>query len=92
MTNQAETNTNFYDALKTRDDVALGSRKRILYTSLTTYYDFEVKYQNTNMELGYVIRDKLHTAIYLEQDKNYLQSMDGSIFDLTPGVNATELT
>ena len=92
LTNQFENDTNFYDALKIRDDISLSSNKRILYTSIINYNDFEIMYRNTNMQLGYVIRDQLHTAIYLNQKKNYLKSMDGSIFDLTQGINATLLT
>jgi hypothetical protein len=44
------------------------------------------------MTLEYVIRDRLHTAIFLDQKKNTLQSMDGSDFGLSPNQSASELT
>lgn len=44
------------------------------------------------MTLEYVIRDRLHTVIFLNQKNNHLQSMDGSEFLLTPKLSAVELT
>ena len=44
------------------------------------------------MNLEYVIRDRLHTAIYLNQEKNRLESMDGSIFNLPQNITAKVLT
>ena len=45
-----------------------------------------------DMYLDYVIRNRLHTAIYLNQEKNYLESMDGSKFNLPQNINASKLT
>ena len=44
------------------------------------------------MTLDYVIRDRLHTAIFLGQKRNFLQSMDGSVFNLPDNYPAKELT
>ena len=44
------------------------------------------------MTLDYVIRDRLHTAIFLGQKANLLESMDGSLFDLPDNQSAKELT
>ena len=44
------------------------------------------------MTLDYVIRDRLHTAIFLSQKKNALESMDGSLFYLSQNISSEELT
>ena len=83
---------NFYDALRFRTDLRLNSNKRILYTSIKNIEAFKQKYKQTDMTLDYVIRDRLHTAIFLGQKENFLESMDGSLFDLPDNYPAKELT
>ena len=83
---------NFYDALSFRTDLRLNSNKRILYTSIKNIEAFKQKYKQTDMTLDYVIRDRLHTAIFLGQKGNFLESMDGSLFDLPDNYSAKELT
>ena len=83
---------NFYDALRFRTDLRLNSNKRILYTSIKNIEAFKQKYKQTDMTLDYVIRDRLHTAIFLGQKGNLLESMDGSLFDLPDNQSAKELT
>ena len=79
---------NFYDALRFRTDLRLNSKKRILYTSIKNIEAFKQKYKQTDMTLDYVIRDRLHTAIFLGQKGNLLESMDGSLFDLPDNQSA----
>lgn len=86
------TKKNFYDALRFRTDLRLNSNKRILYTSIKNIEAFKQKYKQTDMTLDYVIRDRLHTAIFLGQKRNFLQSMDGSVFNLPDNYPAKELT
>ena len=83
---------NFYDALRERSDLNFSSNKRILYTTIKNLEDFQKNYQDSEMNLEYVIRDRLHTAIYLNQEKNRLESMDGSIFNLPQNITAKVLT
>ncbi len=83
---------NFHDALRQRSDLNFGRNIRILYTTIKNLEEFKKTYQDSDMYLDYVIRNRLHTAIYLNQEKNYLESMDGSIFDLTQNINASKLT
>ena len=83
---------NFYDALRFRTDLRLNSSKRILYTSIKNIEAFKQKYKQTDMTLDYVIRDRLHTAIFLGQKGNFLESMDGTLFDLKDNYPAKELT
>lgn len=85
-------NENFYDALRFRTDLKLNSNKRILFTSIKNIEEFKQKYKQTEMTLDYVIRDRLHTAIFLGQKRNFLQSMDGSVFNLPDNYPAKELT
>ena len=85
-------NENFYDALRFRTDLKLNSNKRILFTSIKNIQEFKQKYKQTDMTLDYVIRDRLHTAIFLGQKRNFLQSMDGSVFNLPDNYPAKELT
>ena len=85
-------NENFYDALRFRTDLKLNSNKRILFTSIKNIEEFKQKYKQTDMTLDYVIRDRLHTAIFLGQKRNFLQSMDGSVFNLPDNYPAKELT
>lgn len=82
----------FYDALRFRTDLRLNVNKRILYTSIENIEEFDQKYKETNMTLNHVIRDRLHTAIFLNQKKNHLKSMDGSEFRLSQNLSAQELT
>ena len=86
------TKKNFYDALRFRTDLRLNSNKRILYTSIKNIEAFKQKYEKTDMTLDYVIRYRLHTAIFLGQNRNFLQSMDGSVFNLPDNYPAKELT
>ena len=87
-----EEDGNFYDALRKRSDLNFSSNKRILYTTIKNLEDFQKNYQDSEMNLEYVIRDRLHTAIYLNQEKNRLESMDGSIFNLPQNITAKVLT
>ena len=87
-----EEDENFYDALRQRTDLNFGRNIRILHTSIKNFEEFQKNYQDSDMHLDYVIRNRLHTAIYLNQEKNYLESMDGSIFNLTQNINASKLT
>ena len=83
---------NFFDAKRFRTDIKFNSNKRILFTTLENIMPFDQKYKGTEMSLEYVIRDRLHTAIFLNQKKNYLKSMDGSEFRLSQNLSAVELT
>tara|TARA_B100001059_G_scaffold216675_1_gene235251 strand:+ start:20548 stop:21009 length:462 start_codon:yes stop_codon:yes gene_type:complete len=83
---------NFFDAKRFRTDLKFNSNKRILFTTLENIMPFDQKYKGTEMSLEYVIRDRLHTAIFLNQKKNYLKSMDGSEFRLSQNLSAVELT
>ena len=87
-----EEDVNFYDALRQRTDLNFGRNIRILHTSIKNFEEFQKNYQDSDMHLDYVIRNRLHTAIYLNQEKNYLESMDGSIFNLPQNINASKLT
>jgi hypothetical protein len=87
-----EQNEDFFDALRLRSDLNLGANKRILYTTIDDIKAFDQNYKGTEMSLEYVIRDRLHTAIFLNQKKNQLQSMDGSEFGLSQKLSAVELT
>ena len=87
-----EEDVNFYDALRQRTDLNFGRNIRILHTTIKNFQDFQKNYQDSDMHLDYVIRNRLHTAIYLNQEKNYLESMDGSIFDLPQNISALTLT
>ena len=83
---------NFFDAKRFRTDIKFNSNKRILFTTLENILAFDQKYKGTEMSLEYVIRDRLYTAIFLNQKKNYLKSMDGSEFRLSQNLSAVELT
>ena len=87
-----EEDVNFYDALRQRSDLNFGRNIRILYTTIKNFEEFQKKHQDSDMYLDYVIRNRLHTAIYLNQEKNYLESMDGSKFNLPQNINASKLT
>lgn len=89
---EMEQNEDFFDALRLRSDLNLGANKRILYTTIDDIKAFDQNYKGTEMSLEYVIRDRLHTAIFLNQKKNQLQSMDGSEFGLSQKLSAVELT
>ena len=67
--NAIEEDGNFYDALRVRSDLNFASNKRILYTTIKNLEDFQKNYQDSEMNLEYVIRNRLHTAIYLNQEK-----------------------
>ena len=92
LSEKMEQNKDFFDALRLRTDLNLGANKRILYTTIDDIKDFDQNYKGTEMSLEYVIRDRLHTAIFLNQKKNQLQSMDGSEFGLSQRLSAVELT
>ena len=83
---------NFFDAKRLRTDLKFNYNKRILFTTIENIQAFDQKYKGTDMSLEFVIRDRLHTAIFLNQKKNYLKSMDGSEFRLSQKLSAVELT
>tara|TARA_B100000963_G_scaffold359000_1_gene385078 strand:+ start:441 stop:896 length:456 start_codon:yes stop_codon:yes gene_type:complete len=82
----------FFDALRLRTDLNFESQKRILFTTIKDIESFRQQFKGGEMTLEYVIRDRLHTAIFLNQKKNNLVSMDGSKFSLSQNLSATELT
>ena len=92
MAVKIDENSDFFDALRLRSDLRFRIQKRILFTTIGDIEAFHQKYKDTEMTLEYVIRDRLHTAIFLDQKKNTLQSMDGSDFGLSPNQSASELT
>ena len=89
---EIESQDNFFDALRLRTDLSFDTNKRILYTTIDNIETFTEKYKGTEMTLDYVIRDRLHTAIFLSQKKNVLESMDGSLFYLSQNISSEELT
>lgn len=92
MPGKIEENRDFFDALRLRSDLRFQIQKRVLFTTIGDIEAFHQKYKDTEMTLEYVIRDRLHTAIFLHQKKNTLQSMDGSEFGLSSNQSASELT
>ena len=93
MTGQINNNNKlFFDALKVRNDLNFKSNKRILYTNIQKIDSFDQKYKKTNLTLNFIIRNKLHTAIFINQKKNYLKSMDGSIINFSNNLDAKQLT
>ena len=82
----------FFDALRLRTDLNFESQKRILYTTIKDIKAFRKQYRGSQMTMEYVIRDRLHTAIFLNQEKNYLESMDGSEFNLPENISVNDLT
>jgi len=93
MTGQSNNNNKlFFDALKVRNDLNFKSNKRILYTNIQKIDSFDQKYKKTNLTLNFIIRNKLHTAIFINQEKNYLKSMDGSIINFSNNLDAKQLT
>lgn len=92
MAVKIDENSDFFDALRLRSDLRFQIQKRVLFTTIVDIEAFHQKYKDTEMTLEYVIRDRLHTAIFLHQKKNTLQSMDGSDFGLSPNQSASELT
>ena len=92
MTGQINNNKLFFDALKVRNDLNFKSNKRILYTNIQKIDSFDQKYKKTNLTLNFIIRNKLHTAIFINQKKNYLKSMDGSIINFSNNLDAKKLT
>ena len=93
MTGQSNNNNKlFFDALKVRNDLNFKSNKRILYTNIQKIDSFDQKYKKTNLTLNFIIRNKLHTAIFINQKKNYLKSMDGSIINFSNNLDAKQLT
>lgn len=92
MAVKIDENSDFFDALRLRSDLRFQIQKRVLFTTIGDIEAFHQKYKDTEMTLEYVIRDRLHTAIFLHQKKNTLQSMDGSDFGLSPNQSASELT
>ena len=89
---EIESQDNFFDALRLRTDLSFDTNKRILYTTIDNIETFTEKYKGTEMTLDYVIRDRLHTAIFLSQKKNVLESMDGSLFYLSQNISSEQLT
>ena len=89
---EIESQNNFFDALRLRTDLSFDTNKRILFTTIDNIETFTEKYKGTEMTLDYVIRDRLHTAIFLSQKKNVLESMDGSLFYLSQNISSEELT
>jgi len=92
MSIKIEENSDFFDALRLRSDLRFEIQKRVLFTTINDIEAFRQIYKDTEMTLEYVIRDRLHTAIFLNQKKNTLQSMDGSDFGLYRNQSASELT
>ncbi len=92
ITEEMESQNNFFDALRVRSDLDFDTNKRILFTTINNIEAFNEKYKGTKMTLDYVIRDRLHTAIFLSQNKNSLESMDGSLFNLSQNISSEELT
>ena len=82
----------FFDALRLRTDLNFESQKRILYTTIKDIKAFRKQYRGSQMTMEYVIRDRLHTAIFLNQEKNYLESMDGTEFSLPENISVNDLT
>ena len=70
-----ERDSDFFDALKFRKDLNFNFSKRILYTTIKDIKAFNQMYKDTDMSLEFIIRDRLHTAIFLNQKKNHLQSL-----------------
>ena len=89
---EMESQDNFFDALRERTDLGFDTNKRILFTSIDNIAAFGENYKGTEMTLDYVIRDRLHTAIFLRQNNNVLESMDGSLFNLSQNISSKELT
>ena len=89
---QINNNKLFFDALKKKNGLYFKSDKRILYTNIKKINSFDEKYKNTNLTLNFIIRNELHTAIFVDQKENYLKSMDGSIFNFPKSLNAKQLT
>ena len=84
--------THYYDAMSIREDLNFKNNKRVLYTKLSDIEEFNVAYEESELTLNRVLREKLHTAIVVNQKENILESMDGTRFMLQTNVSATELT
>ena len=64
---------------------------RILRTTISEANQFDQKYGNTDLTLGYVLRYYFYTAIDLDSDRSELISMDKSSFKLNITENPEEL-
>ena len=64
---------------------------RVLKTTISDKSLFQQYYNNTNLNLDYVIRYHFYTSIELNSEKNQLISMDGTKFNLS-SKNALDLT
>lgn len=71
MAVKIDENSYFFDALRLRSDLRFQIQKRVLFTTIGDIEAFHQKYKDTEMTLEYVIRDRLHTAIFLHQKKKY---------------------
>ena len=71
---QINNNKLFFDALKKKNGLYFKSDKRILYTNIKKINSFDEKYKNTNLTLNFIIRNELHTAIFVDQKENYFRS------------------
>lgn len=64
---------------------------RILKTTISEANQFDQKYGNTDLTLGYVLRYYFYTAIDLDSDRSELISMDKSSFKLKSTETPEEL-
>ena len=65
---------------------------RILKTTISDASQFDQKYGNTDLTIGYVLRFYFYTAIDLNAESNELISMNIQSFDLQETENAEQLT
>ena len=86
------TSNHIHLALQEREGVLLKNATRKLYTKIPTIDAFDIPYQTSDLSLNVVIREKLHTAIIVQQSENILESMDGTRFLLPAAASAEELT
>ena len=64
---------------------------RVLKTTIKDESAFDVKYGNTDLSIGYVLRYYFYTAIDLESEENVLISMDQSSFDMPENIDGINL-
>ena len=71
--------------------VIFESPYRVLKTTIKDESAFDVKYGNTDLSIGYVLRYYFYTAIDLESEENVLISMDQSSFDMPENIDGINL-
>jgi len=64
---------------------------RVLKTTISDKNFFKKKFENSTMNLDYVLRYHFYTGIEFGAKKNQLISMDGTVFNLT-STTATDIT